>query len=233
MKKPCAMILATFLLLLLAACSSQEQRQPTANRVGVDFSGSWSLDYGQSDNIQVRLNGLVRELQRQAERRAQAGGGELRGPGAALMVGNAGTDSGASIVGLAQMADLVTRSQLLEVEQDPSQIRVRREGDFALDCDFHDGRPTVVETPLGSEFCGWDGHQLLFVLSLPEGLAIRHRLTLGPDGQMLNIATTVSSDRVSSPFTLNRVYRRMDPEAHGFSCEQTLTRGKVCTTESP
>ncbi|MFO7553228.1 MAG: hypothetical protein R6W80_17625 [Haliea sp.] len=225
--------LPALLVLLLAACASQEQRQPVASRTGVDFSGSWSLDYGQSDNIQVRLNGLVRELQREAERRAQAAGSERRGPGAALMVGGSSTDSGASIIGLAQMADLVTKSQLLDIEQNSRQIRVRREGDFALDCDFHDGRPTVVETPLGSEFCGWDGHQLLFVLALPEGLSIRHRLTLGPAGQMLNIATTVSSDRVSYPFTLNRVYRRMDPEAHGFSCEQTLTRGKVCTTETP
>ena len=230
--KSSATFLPAFLVLLLAACGSQEQRQPVASRTGVDFSGSWSLDYGQSDNIQVRLNGLVRELQREAERRAQAAGGELRGPGAALMVGSPGTDSGASIIGLAQMADLVSKSQLLDIEQDASQIRVRREGDFALDCDFHDGRPTVVETPLGSELCGWDAHQLFFVLALPEGLSIRQRLTLGPDGQMLNIATTVSSDRVSYPFTLNRVYRRMDPEAHGFSCEQTLTRGKVCTTEA-
>lgn len=231
--KALANTLPALLILVLAACASQDQRQPVASRTGVDFSGSWSLDYGQSDNIQVRLNGLVRELQREAERRAQAAGSERRGPGAALMVGSPSTDSGASVIGLAQMADLVTKSQLLDIEQDPQRIRVRREGDFALDCDFHDGRPTVVETPLGSEFCGWDGHQLLFVLALPEGLSIRHRLTLGPNGQMLNIATTVSSDRVSYPFTLNRVYRRMDPEAHGFSCEQTLTRGKVCTTETP
>lgn len=231
--KPSCKALSALLVLLLAACASQEQRLPAASRTGVDFSGSWSLDYGQSDNIQVRLNGLVRELQREAERRAQAAGNERRGPGAALMLGSSGTDSGASVIGLAQMADLVSKSQLLDIEQDARQIRVRREGGFALDCDFHDGRPTVVETPLGSELCGWDGHQLMFLLALPEGLSIRHRLTLGPDGEMLNVATTVSSDRVSYPFTLNRVYRRMDPEAHGFSCEQTLTRGKVCTTETP
>ncbi|PLW82719.1 hypothetical protein CWI75_09080 [Kineobactrum sediminis] len=196
----------------------------------MDFSGTWALDYGQSDNIQTRLNGMVRELQRQAERRAQ--NGDTRGPGANLTIGN-GTDSGSSIIGLARMSDLVTRSQLLDIDQDPQKIRVRREDNFALACDFHDGKPVLVETPLGREQCGWEGHQLAFIIALPEGLSIRHRLTLGPDGEWLNIATTVVSDRVSSPFTLNRVYRRMESGAAGYSCRQTLTRGKVCTTETP
>ncbi|HEY7774910.1 MAG TPA: hypothetical protein VIC02_00075 [Kineobactrum sp.] len=215
--------------LLISACAQQEGIAPVANRAGVDFSGAWALDYGQSDNIQTRLNGMVRELQRQAERRAQSG--DMRSPGANLTLGNA-ADSGSSIIGLARMADLVTRSQLLDIEQDSQQIRVRREDNFALACDFHDGKPTVVETPLGNEFCGWEGHQLGFVIALPEGLSIRHRLTLGPDGEWLNIATTVLSDRVSFPFTLNRVYRRMEAGSAGYSCRQTLTRGKVCTTET-
>ncbi|QIB67768.1 hypothetical protein G3T16_19550 [Kineobactrum salinum] len=218
---------------MLCACAGP-QRAPirAAPHAGVDFSGAWALDYGQSDNIQTRLNGLVRELRRDAERRAQAGG-ELRSPGAALMVGGGGgTDSGASVIGLARMADLITQSQMLDIEQTPARIRVKREESFALGCDFHDGVSTVVETPLGSEFCGWDGHQLLFSIALPEGLSIRHRLTLGPDGQRLQIATTVISDRVSYPFTLNRVYQRMEEGESGYRCKQTLTRGRVCTTES-
>ena len=68
--------LSTVLLLLsLVACGSGPTREATASRVGVDFSGQWSLDYGMSDNLQASLNVLVRELQRQAERRAQAAGG--------------------------------------------------------------------------------------------------------------------------------------------------------------
>lgn len=218
-------------LVLLVACSQAPVREPTATRTGVDFGGQWSLDYGLSDNLQASLNTLVRELQRQAERRAQAAGTDPRGPGASVLMGS-GSDGASAIIGLAEMADLVSRSPLLNIVQNESGIRVRREDDFALDCDFHDGRPQAVETPLGREFCAWDGHQLVFVLTLPDGLGIRHRLTLGPDGQLLNIASTVSSDRVSQPFTLNRVYRRMDGDAQGFSCEQTLTRGTVCTTET-
>ncbi|WP_371294920.1 hypothetical protein [Haliea sp.] len=223
---------SVLLLLSLVACGSAPPREATASRVGVDFGGQWSLDYGMSDNLQASLNVLVRELQRQAERRAQAAGADPRIPSASLLVGGTGSDSGSAIIGLAQMADLVSRSPLLDITQDQQGIRVRREDDFSLDCDFHEGRPQAVETPLGRELCAWDGHQLVFVLSLPDGLGIRHRLTLGPDGQLLNIASTVSSDRVSQPFTLNRVYRRIEPGAQGFSCQQTLTRGTVCTTEA-
>lgn len=233
MDKPALIVGLIAVLTLLCACAGSERKPIGATpHAGVDFSGAWALDYGQSDNIQTRLNGLVRELQRDAERRAQ-GSGELRSPGAALMMGGAGgTNSGASVIGLARMADLITQSQLLDIEQTPERIRVQREESFALGCDFHDGVSTVVETPLGSEFCGWDGHQLLFAIALPEGLSIRHRLTLGPDGQRLQIATTVISDRVSYPFTLNRVYQRMEEGEAGYRCKQTLTRGRVCTTES-
>ena len=220
------------LLVSLVACGTTPSREATASRAGVDFGGQWSLDYGMSDNLQVSLNVLVRELQRQADRRAQAAGSDTRAATAGVLLGGSGSDSGSAIIGLAQMADLVSRSPLLDISQDLQGIRVRREDDFALDCDFHDGRPQAVETPLGRELCAWDGHQLVFVLSLPDGLGIRHRLTLGPDGQFLNIASTVSSDRVSQPFTLNRVYRRIEPGAQGFTCQQTLTRGTVCTTET-
>jgi hypothetical protein len=230
--KPAVITCLLAAVALLSACAGSE-RTPigAAPHAGVDFSGAWTLDYGQSDNLQTRLDGLVRELRREAERRAQ-GSGELRGPGASLMMGGTGTNSGASIIGLARMADMITQSQLLDIEQDSTRIRVKREDTFALSCDFHNGVVTVVETPLGSEFCGWDGHQLLFAIALPEGLSIRHRLTLGPDGQRLQIATTVISDRVSHPFTLNRVYQRMEAGERGYSCKQTLTRGRVCTTES-
>ena len=203
------------------------------NQKRVDFSGHWELDYGQSDNIQAQLNALVRELRRQAERQAQ-GNVERRGT---ISVGVAGTGTGTnsapSIVGLAQMADMITQSQLLEILQSPNDIRVKREGNFALTCEFYAGESQVIENPLGTEICGWNGHQLVFRIYLPEGLSVQHVLSMGPSGQRMGIATTVVSDRVSQPFTLNRVYNRYDPGQAGYSCEQTLTRGRVCTTEQP
>ena len=215
---------------LLPACAGKEQRALEGqNSERVDFSGSWEMDYSQSDNIQARLNTLVRELRRQAERRSQAG--MQQGP-AAVSIGSSGPNSAPSIIGLAQMAELITRSTLLEVQQDEYKIKVKREENFALGCEFHPGRFHTVQTPLGTESCGWNAHQLVFRILLPEGLSIQHVMTLGPEGEKLNIATTVVSDQVSYPFTLNRVYNRFVPGSSGFTCKMTLTRGRVCTTEA-
>ncbi len=218
--------------LCLAACS--QQRRPDLQgetRAAVDFSGFWELDYSQSDNIQTKLNALVRDLQRQAG--ARSPGGYYQGGGTMVIGAGSGANSGASIIGLAQMADLITQSQLLEIQQDTHSIKVKRELDFALNCEFYAGQFHTVETPLGSEACGWNAHQLVFRILLPEGLSIQHVFTLGPDGQWLNIATTVVSDQVTSPFTVNRVYARYQPRDSGYSCKMTISRGRVCTTESP
>lgn len=224
-------IAVSVLLSLTAACSSNKTRplasQPD-NIERVNYAGFWELNLGKSDNIQARLDTLVRELVERAERQAQ--GKADRGGG--MVIGGAGTNSAPSIIGLAKMADLVTRSQLLEVEQDNNSILIKREDNFALTCEFFRGSSEPRKTPYGTEVCGWDSHQLLFRMYLPDGLSIQHRISLGASGDRLNIATTIYSDQVSYPFTLNRVYSRYDPDKGGIRCEMTLTRGKVCTTES-
>jgi hypothetical protein len=218
--------------MLLSACSSSQAAPQVASSKPVDFSGSWELDYGQSDNIQTKLDILVRELRRDAERRARASGSMNQAPGGGMIIGGSGANSGASIIGLAQMSELITRSPLLQVKQDEERISVKREETFALSCEFLTGGFHTVETPFGTETCGWNAHQLVFRILLPEGLSIQHVMTLGPQGERLNIATTVVSDQVSYPFTLNRVYNRFVPGSSGFRCTQTLSRGRVCTTES-
>lgn len=215
----------------LSGCGSQ-QAAPKALQGGnvqaVDFSGSWELDYAQSDNIQAEFGSLVRDVRRQAERRQ---GNMHQGAGGSLVIGS-GANSGESVVGLARMADMITQSPLLEVEQGEHDIKVKREENFALRCQFHQGQLQTVETPFGTETCGWNGHQLVFRVVLPDGLSIQHVMTRGASGEKLNIATTVVSDQVSYPFTLNRVYNRFEPGSGGFRCIMTLTRGRVCTTES-
>ena len=231
-------LLLSLLCLVLAACSSTPQSSRAVSRAvvnqtdrAVNFSGFWELDYSQSDNIQANLNALVRDVRQQSQQRPQ-GAGVYQQAGPGMIIGGPGdTNSGASIIGLAQMADLVTQSQLLEVTQDESKIRVKREGDYALSCEFYLGQYHTVETPLGSEICGWEEHQLIFKTMLPEGLTIQQVLSLAPDGQRLNIATTVISDRVTSPFTVNRVYVQYVPQDDGYSCKMTISKGRVCTTE--
>jgi hypothetical protein len=220
------------LLALLPACGSPpagKNRLQGSSTQAVKLSGSWELDYGQSDNTQQKLDVLVRELQSQMERRNQA---SLRqGPvGSGLVLGGNGVNSGSSITGLARFADLITQTPLLEIDQDEHRIRIRREEDSDLTCEFHAGAPRAVETPFGTEWCGWQGHQLVFRLSLPGGLRIQHIMTSGLNGQKLNVATTVVTDQVTLPFTLNRVYNRFVPGESGYRCEMTLTRGRVCST---
>lgn len=233
---PTRFVLATLYslwVLCLAGCGSAPQPRSVPNQppTEVDFSGFWELDYGQSDNIQAKLDSLVRDLRKQSAQRASAAG-VYQQPGAGVIIsGPGGTNSGTSIVGLAQMADLVTQSQLLEIEQDSHDIKVKREEDYALTCEFFPGQYHTVETPLGKEICGWDGHQLIFKTLFPEGLTIQQVLTMGADRRRLNIATTVISDRVTSPFTVNRVYNRYQPQDDGYSCTMTISRGRVCTTE--
>lgn len=234
MKQPSSHI-RTLLLTLCCLClfgcsqSSSQRPSPANNSAPVDLSGFWELDYAQSDNIQARLNTMVRELRQKMQRRSQGGMNQTVGP---TMVVGGTANSGASIIGLAQMADLITQSQLLEVSQDEHKVKVKREGNFALSCEFYRGQFHSVETPLGKEVCGWNAHQLVFRILLPEGLTIQHVLSVGAERQKLNIATTVVSDQVSSPFTLNRVYNRYEPQDNGFTCKMTISRGRVCTTES-
>ena len=226
------MLLLACVCLVLSACGSSKTVPQVSSSNPVDLAGSWEMDYGQSDNIQTKLDTLVRELRRDAERRARSSGSMNQAPGAGMVVGSSGANSGASIIGLAQMSELITRSPLLRIKQDEERISVKREETFALSCEFHSGEFHTVETPFGTETCGWNAHQLVFRILLPEGLSIQHVMTLGPEGERLNIATTVVSDQVSYPFTLNRVYNRFVPGSSGFRCTQTLTRGRVCTTET-
>jgi len=218
--------------LLLASCSSGGSRPKKAVLQGqssgdVDFTGSWEMDYAQSDNIQTKLDSMVRELQRQADRRSQGGN-----QGAMMVGGSGGANSAPSLIGLARMSDLITRSPLLKIKQREHDIKIKREENFALTCEFYAGQYKSVETPLGTEICGWNGHQLVFKILLPDGLSIQHVMTIASYGGKLNIATTVVSDQVSYPFTLNRVYNRFVPGSSGYSCKMTLTKGRVCSTQS-
>jgi hypothetical protein len=210
--------------LLLQACAAEPPLREVQHSGPVDFSGSWEVDYSQSETVAQRYESMIRDLQREADRRARQGGNQ---PAAGVYVAG----SGANLYALARMAEIITETQLLEITQAENGITIKREGNFALTCEFYLGRLHRVETPLGDETCGWDGHQLVFAIALPEGLSIHHRLTLGPQGERLQIATTVFSSQVSYPFTLDKVYRRFDPSVDGITCKQTLSRGRVCTTE--
>ena len=212
-----------FAAALLGACASDPGPQPTRVADPVDMSGFWEVDYARSDNLQARYSALIRQLRQDAARRAQAA--ERGQPVAGI-----GTSQEA-VLGLAQMAEIVTGAQLLEVEQSRMAVRVQREGNFSLSCAYGRDGSASNEYRVGRERCYWDGQQLVFLIELPEGLDIMHRLSLADDGRSLGILTTLRSSSVGTPFSVRRIYRRYVPGSRGYRCTETLTRGRVCTTE--
>jgi hypothetical protein len=206
-------------------------KQVAARDTSVDFSGSWEMDYGHSDNVDDRLRSIYKELLRAAERRARAQGND-KSNRSALSMGTPEGQSMSAIVALAKLADYITTSQILTIEQSDAEISVEREDNFALSCTFVDDTPEPVIDELGSELCGWDAHQLVFLISMPDGLRVNHRMTLAPDGQKLHIATTVSNGTNANPFVLNRVYYRFDAMPPDYDCTYTLSKGNVCSRSS-
>jgi len=204
---------------LVVACSTTDRVQPEREANPVDMRGNWELDYGSSDNLQARFGSMMRDLQRQ----------QARGANNERVAAGAG-NSQQALYGLAQMAELVTQTQLIEIEQDRVSIAVEREGTFTLNCDYGPDAPRRQDYGVGAESCFWDGSQLVFQVRLPEGLDIVHRLSASADGESLAIVTTLYSSSVSTPFSLRRIYRRFDPARSPYRCTETLTRGRVCTT---
>lgn len=209
----------------LGGCASNEVPEPTVAPAPMDMSGHWEVDYAYSDNLQARYAALMRQVREEGARR------QLAAERGRPMVASGGS-SAEAVVALAQMAELVTGSQLLEVEQDRVSIRIEREGNFSLSCDYGSGGVVRNDYGVGRETCFWDGSQLVFHIELPEGLDIEHRLAVAADGQSLGIVTRLYSSAVSAPFSLRRIYRRYEPGKAGYRCTETLTRGRVCTTES-
>jgi hypothetical protein len=183
------------------------------------------MDYSRSDNINERLQLMLREWQRAAERRANS---NSRGRGAGPVVSIDATPRGFNgLVAAARLAELITESQVLEIEQNDIDIEINRENSFALTCVFSEGEPQVVLDELGAEICGWDANDLIFRIRLPDGLNIHHRVTMSAEGDRLRVTTTVDSDQ-ASPFTVNRFYYRFNPMPVDYSCEYTLSKGNVC-----
>ncbi|MDP5070199.1 MAG: hypothetical protein NWQ45_04805 [Congregibacter sp.] len=211
------------LVVFLGACADQPVQQKVASDP-VDMAGNWELDYARSDNLQAQFSSMMRGLRAQA---ARANNERTRNT-----VGTPPTSSQERLLAMAQMAEFITESQLLEIEQSRVAIRVEREGNFSLSCDYGPNAPVQTDYGLGSERCFWDGRQLVFELRLPDGLDIVHRLSVAAAGDTLGIVTSVYSRGVAEPFSLRRIYRRFVPGSNGFRCTETLTRGRVCTTES-
>lgn len=186
-----------------------------------NFGGSWERNYSRGGDIQENINRLARRLSRTAA--GASAPNARRGTGI-----TSSSPSLGPIIAMARIADEITRSDTLLIEHDKSRIEVEREEDFALTCEFNNTTAQQFASPLGREICGWDGSKMVFHVTLPDGVTITHRLTLSPDQNELNVATTVTSPSSYTPYTLNRFYYRFEPVESPYVCEQTLSRKRVC-----
>ena len=188
-----------------------------ANRPDVDFSGNWELDYQRSDQINEKVRRLYAQAKSVAER--------------AMEYSSQRIDSRAfhysSIIDLGRLAEKIAQATVLNIDHENDHIFVKRNDDFALICDFSDMGKKAGN--IGEEGCAWEEDQLAFHIILPDGLHVRHRLSIAADRSRLNVATTVRVAGVYYPFTLNRVYMPFEPGEGQFQCEFTLARLTSCT----
>lgn len=193
----------------------------------LDFSGSWEKDFGRSDKWEDELGRMLRIRQEQAVR--QQAGVSTGGP--AVSLGNINLNNsraGASIIDLARLAEYITRQTTMNIIQDRNQVRIERRGEAPLECSIESGPHRLFASEHGSEACGWDGQQLVFIITLPDDLVIQHRLSVAADREELRMVTSIRSGS-GAPFNLQQTFNRYDEPAESFDCVLTLSRGRVCS----
>ena len=210
----------------LSVGCAQERHSEAVTRVAtpVNMAGHWEIDFARSDNLQGQLSSIARRVQREATRRARLAE-EGRG-----FAGSPLPDQ-RDLITLARLAEIITEPVLLEVIQSDSRIRVKRDKSFALVCEYDGSGLGVTVDTLGIQRCGWDGDQLYFVIALEGGLDVTHRLSMAKETDTLLMVTSVETTATRFPMVVSQYFTPYDPDALGYRCERTLTRGKVCSTQ--
>jgi hypothetical protein len=210
---------------LLAACGQQpvidEQMRRVAGPLPADLSGSWERSYARDDPMSRVLQEAWDNLSRTSSDQYMRN--DMGMPAAS-------SRDAEVLLALAQLGELITRFDSMRIVQDDTQIRIEREEDFALQCAFDGGMARRIETPAGSELCGWAGDQLVSELVLTDGLTIVNLFTLSADGQELRITTTLRSAATRVPVTIRRFYRKYEEPLSEFHCIETLSMKRVCST---
>ena len=198
----------------------------------LDFGGFWEKDYRRSDNWQDELTRKMRLRQESAARQGGNPGAAARVSVPPISIGNINLNGsrgrGASIVDLARLAEYISRQTTLRIDQTRDEIRIERRGDSSLVCGTGWQVVQTFTSSYGVEACGWDGQQLVFQTMLPDDLIVVHRFSVSSDGLLLNLITSVISTG-SESFDLRQAFNRYDAPRAEFDCEQTLSRGRVCS----
>jgi len=215
-------------LAILVGCSGASPRpesiiipvEPT-KRIA-DFSGHWELDYKLTENPHDKLRWLYEVARSQVDQNRRRDQNSQPSPQTVRAINDLN-----GVIKLGRFTESMTRSTLLEIEHASDYAIVKRDGDYALTCDFIS--QTQDQSLLGEERCGIDKDgSLVFIVSLPEGLTVRNRLTMSDGGKRLNVSTTFVTNKLKQPFTLNKVYMPYVPGGGQFKCEYSLEKGKIC-----
>jgi hypothetical protein len=208
--------------LCLAGCSKKEVRLVEGTKyfmgeMPADFSGSWARDYARGDKVNDVFQNAVWEL------------GRRRDPGG-QGVPRASERDVSTLIPIARLAEIITRTDELTISQTEHEIFIEREDDFSLQCAFFDGVAKSVESYFGRETCGWDDDRLISVHEMPDGLRVVHRFHVSEDGRELRVITSVSSSVARMPFTMSHYYWRFEKPAGKLACVETLSMKRVCST---
>lgn len=210
-------------LLLLAACTQAPVVVPelVVEQETSDIGGSWERDYARDDDVSKSLQRAYNLLAQSIEDQRRMDGSRASG---------ISPRQASSLVALARLAELVTRSDVLQIMQTDDSVSIARRDDFALECRFFNGRMEPTASPFGIEECGWVDGDLISRLRLREGLTIVSRFTVSELGDRMRVTTTVSSPTSQMPFTLRRFYRKYEEPESDYACIETLSMKRVCTT---
>ena len=197
----------------------------------LDFSGSWEKDFRRSDNWRDELNRKMRMRQEAAQRQtSQSPRRNVVQPPISVGSINLPRSSGstASVVELARLAEYVSRQTTLNITQTLDEIRITRRNDSTLVCGLGYEVIQTFANEFGVEACGWDQQQLIFQTTLPGELSIVHRFNVSSNRKELNLIITINS-RNRESFSLVQAFTRYDAPAPDIQCDQTLSRGRVCS----
>jgi len=197
----------------------------------LDFSGSWEKDFRRSDNWRDELNRKMRMRQEAAQRQtSQSPRRNVVQPPISVGSINLPRSSGstASVVELARLTEYVSRQTTLNITQTLDEIRITRRNDSTLVCGLGYEVIQTFANEFGVEACGWDQQQLVFQTTLPGELSIVHRFNVSSNRKELNLIITINS-RNRESFSLVQAFTRYDAPAPDIQCDQTLSRGRVCS----
>ena len=183
----------------------------------VAFSGTWEVDFARSEDSRRQLLLLYDRLQ---ERVALQGDSRSR-----YEIRQMQED----LVGLFNLAEEMTRSTAINIDQSRGYVEVRRNEDFALVCDFSSSETSRRMIGPGVEYCGFDETgQLVFVVRLHEGLTVTNRFVMAHDRSRISMVTSLDHSRLPYPVTMRRMFMPYQEGESAWKCEFTLAKKTTC-----